>query len=641
MSVLRISEVTFGYGSPPLLQDTTLDIERGERVGLLGRNGVGKSTLLRLIAGELTPDSGSIAFESGARAAYLSQHVPSGLGGTIFDRVADGLGKFGADIATYHRLIRQAESSVLADHDQTLLEQCSARIGEKGSWETFHQIERTLAEMDLEEDDSFDSLSAGSKRRVLLARAITSKPDILLLDEPTNHLDIESIVWLQEFLLNCTGAVIFVTHDRTFLQALATRILELDRGRMFDFTLNYRSFLKHRDELLESEAKQQAQFDKKLAEEERWLRQGVKARRTRNAGRVRALMAMREERRSRRLQVSTVRMEAQEAGRSGQRVVLANEVSFSYDDRVIVSNFSTLICRGDRIGLIGPNGVGKTTLLRILMGHLTPASGTVKLGTQLAVAYFDQLRIQLDESKTVQESVADGRDTIDINGRARHILGYLQDFLFPPDRARMPVSVLSGGERNRLLLARMFSRPSNVLVLDEPTNDLDTETLELLEELLGDYAGTVFLVSHDRSFLNNVVTSTIAFEGKGTVKEYVGGYDDYLRQHRAVPRAVAPARSRSVSPVSTPATPAPRKLSFKERRELESLPQAIEELEARQNALHLKMADPGYHRQGADQIKAARTELERIEQELVAAYGRWEALECIASDLNGPGIPNT
>ena len=641
MSVLRIAEVTFGYGSPPLLEDTTLNIERGERVGLLGRNGMGKSTLLRLIAGELPPDAGSIALDSGARVTYLTQHVPSWLGGTIFDRVADGFAGIGADMATYHRLTQQAASSALTDHDRALLVKCADRLGEDHSWEKFHEVERTLSEMGLEGDHSFDSLSAGNKRRVLLARAIVGDPDILLLDEPTNHLDIESIVWLQDYLLRFTGTVIFVTHDRTFLQALATRIFELDRGRMFDFRLDYGTFLKHRNELLEAETKQEAQFDKKLAEEERWLRKGIKARRVRNVGRVRALEVMREERRSRRLRVGTVRMAAPEAGRSGQQVVLANAVTFAYGDRAIVSDFSTEICRGDRIGLIGPNGVGKTTLLRILMGHLTPTSGTVKLGTQLAVAYFDQLRQQLDESKTVRESVADGQDTITINGKTRHVLGYLQDFLFPPARAQMGVGVLSGGERNRLMLARMFARPSNVLVLDEPTNDLDTETLELLEELLGDYAGTVFLVSHDRSFLNNVVTSTIAFLGNGTVKEYAGGYDDYLRQHRAARRAVAPTVSKRGSPVSTPTTSAPRKLTFKEQRELESLPGTIEKLEARQNALHLKMADPGYHRQGADQIKAARSELELIQQELSAAYGRWEALEGVASALKGPGIPNT
>jgi ATP-binding cassette subfamily F protein uup len=631
MSVLRVADLTFGFGSPPLFQGTTLSIERGERVGLLGRNGVGKSTLLRLIAGELTPESGSIAFEPGARAAYLTQHVPTGLQGTIFERVADGLGAIGDAIGTYHRLSRKAAASRLTEGEQIQLERAGARLGETHSWEQLHRVERTLAEMQLEEDQLFDSLSAGRKRRVLLARAIVSSPDVLLLDEPTNHLDIDSIVWLEDYLLHFPGTVIFITHDRAFLQALATRVIELERGRLFDFTLDYAGFLRHRDELLEAEAKQQAQFDKKLAEEEIWLRKGIKARRKRNAGRAKALFAMREERRARRVQTGTVRMQAQEAARSGQRVVLADAVSFSYGDRAILRDFSAGIYRGDRIGLIGPNGVGKTTLLRILLGQLPPDSGTVKPGTQLAVAYFDQLRAQLDESKTVRESVADGQETIDINGKSRHVLGYLQDFLFPPDRARVGVGVLSGGERNRLLLARLFARPSNVLVLDEPTNDLDAETLELLEELLAEYSGTVFLVSHDRSFLNNVVTSTIAFEGNGVVREYAGGYDDYLRQRPAAPRPVSAAASRPPVPPSASAAPAPQKLSFKERRELESLPQRIEELEARQKQLHLDMADPGYHRQGAGRISAARSELEAIVRNLAEAYARWGLLEALAS----------
>jgi ATP-binding cassette subfamily F protein uup len=624
MSVLRVADVTFGFGSPPLLEGTTLSIERGERVGLLGRNGVGKSTLLRLIGGELAPESGTISFEPGARAAYLAQHVPSGLGGTIFERVAEGLGGIGEAIGTYHRLTRHAASSKLDDAEHDLLERAGARLGENDSWEKLHRVERTLAEMQMDGDEPFDSLSAGRKRRVLLARAIVGRPDVLLLDEPTNHLDIDSIVWLEDYLLHFPGTVIFVTHDRTFLQALATRVIELERGRLFDFKLDYASFLSHRDALLEAEAKEQAQFDKKLAEEERWVRKGVKARRKRNEGRVKALLAMREERRARRVQVGTVRMQAQEAERSGQRVVLADAVSFSYGDRPILRDFSAEICRGDRIGLIGPNGVGKTTLLRILLGELPPDSGTVKLGTRLAVAYFDQLRQQLDESKTVRDSVADGQETIDVNGTSRHVLSYLGDFLFPPDRARLGVGVLSGGERNRLLLARLFARPSNVLVLDEPTNDLDAETLELLEELLADYSGTVFLVSHDRSFLNNVVTSTIAFEGNGVVKEYAGGYDDYLRQRRAVPRPVVTAVSRPAVP---PSSSDLRKLGFNERRELESLPRKIEELEARQKQLHVDMAAPGYHRQGAGRINAARSELEAIERDLAAAYARWGVLE--------------
>jgi ABC transport system ATP-binding/permease protein len=625
MSVLRVAELTFGFGSQPLFEGTTLCIERGERVGLLGRNGVGKSTLLRLIARELSPESGSIALEPGARAAYLTQHVPSGLGGTVFERVAEGLEEIGEAVGTYHRLTRLAASSKLTAAEHALLERAVSRLGESNAWETLHQIERTLTEMGLDADHPFDSLSAGRKRRVLLARAIASAPDLLLLDEPTNHLDIESIVWLEDYLRHFPGTVMFITHDRAFLQTLATRVIELDRGRLFDFTLDYASFLRHRDELLEAEAKQEAQFDKKLAEEERWLRQGVKARRKRNEGRVKALLAMREERRARRVQIGTVRMQAQEAGRSGQRVVRAEAVNFSYGDRVILRDFSADIQRGDRIGLIGPNGVGKTTLLRILLGDLPPDSGTVQQGTQLAVAYFDQLRQELDETKTVRDAVADGQETIDVNGKSRRVLSYLQDFLFPPERSRLNVGLLSGGERNRLLLARLFARPSNVLVLDEPTNDLDAETLELLEELLADYSGTVFLVSHDRTFLNNVVTSTIAFEGNGVVKEYAGGYDDYLRHRPAALRPTAESRSEAAS--SPAPSTEPRKLGFNERRELETLPRKIEALEARQKQLHQDMADPSYHRQGADRITGARSELQSIERDLAAAYARWSALE--------------
>ncbi len=625
MSSLALSGLSFGYSSPPLLENVSLNIAHGERVGLLGRNGAGKSTLLRLLAGELTPESGTLRFEPGARIAYLTQEVPSGLGGSIFDRVADGLGPAGGALALYHRLHRQT----LTEADQVRLEEAVARLGENGGWEQLHRIERTLVEMQLDGDQLFDTLSAGRKRRVLLARAIVGKPDVLLLDEPTNHLDIDAIVWLQGFLLGYGGTVIFITHDRAFLQALATRIVELDRGRLFDFETDYETFLSRRDELLEAEARQQAQFDKKLAEEERWVRQGVKARRKRNEGRKRALIAMREERRRRRSEVGTVRFSAPEATRSGQRVVKADAVTFAYGERAIIREFSTEIGRGDRIGLIGPNGAGKTTLLRILLGELEPRSGTVQLGTRRQVAYFDQLRAQLDESKTVLESIAGGQEVLEINGQPRHLLGYLQDFLFTPERARMRVGMLSGGERNRLLLARLFTKPSNVLVLDEPTNDLDAETLELLEELLADYPGTVLLVSHDRAFLNNVVTSTIVVDPDGSVKEYAGGYDDYLQQRPAAPRAEA----RSAPPAEAPAVvpPAPRKLSFKEQRELEGLPKQIEDLEARQRELHERMAEPGWHRQGAERLSAATSELEQIERDLAAAYARWEALELVAS----------
>ncbi|MBI3857691.1 MAG: ATP-binding cassette domain-containing protein [Planctomycetes bacterium] len=622
MAILHVADLTFGFGTLPLIQNVTLSIEAGERVGLLGRNGVGKSTLLQLIAGELNPEAGAISLQPGTRVTYLAQTVPSNNEGTVFDKVAEGLGPLGDAVATQHRLSRRAEA------DPALLDQAVHRLSEEGGWDQLHRVERTLAEMGLNADDAFDTLSAGRKRRVLLARALVGGPDLLLLDEPTNHLDIDSIVWLEDYLLRFSGTLIFITHDRAFLQALATRVVELERARIFDFATDYRSFLRYRDELLESEAKREAQFDKKLAEEEIWLRKGMKARRKRNEGRVKALEAMRLERSRRRVRGGTVKLTAIEAERSGQRVVQAEGITFAYGTRPIVRDLSTEIYRGDRIGVIGPNGAGKTTLLRILLGDLQPQSGTVKLGARLAVAYFDQLRHELDERKTIRESVAPGQETVDVNGRSRNVLSYLKDFLFPPDRVGMGVGVLSGGERNRLLLARLFARPSNVLVLDEPTNDLDAETLELLEELLAEYPGTVFLVSHDRAFLNNVVTSTIAFEGDGVLKEYAGGYDDYLRQR---PKVLSPVAATSTKPTYTPTAPAQRKLSFKERRELEALPAKIEALEARQKQLHREMAEPDYHRQGAQKISAARSELSAIEQDLAASYARWEELDAVGA----------
>jgi len=621
MTAVLLADVTFGYGSPPQIERVTLNIEEGERVGLLGRNGVGKSTLPKLIAGELRPESGSVSLAPGAHAAYLAQDVPSGLAGTVFDRVADGLGSLGSTIADYHRLHRQAHP------DQVALDVAVHRRGEHHAWEKLRRVERILGDMDLDGDRLFDDLSAGRKRRVLLARALVDKPEILLLDEPTNHLDIDSIVWLQGYISRFEGTVVFITHDRTFLQTMATQVVELDRGRLFDFKGSYQNFLRHRDELLEGEARQEALFDKKLAQEEVWLRKGIKARRTRNEGRVRRLKEMRQERAVRRKQIGELKMTIQEGERSGARIVKADHVGFAYGDRVILENFNTEIMRGDRVGLIGPNGAGKTTLLRLLLGQLQPQTGTVQLGTQLEVSYFDQLRRQLDETKTVQESVGDGNESIVVNGNARHILSYLEDFLFSPDRARMGVGMLSGGERNRLLLARMFARPSNVLVLDEPTNDLDQETLELLEEILAEYSGTVFLVSHDRTFLNNVVTSTIAVEGNGNVREYAGGYDDYLRQRPVPLQTVQVPPSRPTAPVVAPVAAGLRKLSFKEKRELEELPGRIEALEARQKELHEQMADPAYHRQRADRISAANAELAKIVSDLEQAFARWGQLE--------------
>ncbi|MFG0333850.1 MAG: ATP-binding cassette domain-containing protein [Maioricimonas sp. JB049] len=632
MALLNINDVTFGFTQPPLLDGVTVNVERGERIGLVGRNGAGKSTLMRLINGELAPDDGNIVLEAGAKSAYLTQHVPAGDAGNIFDRIAEGAGPIAASISAFRRLDARAHDGGLTADEQAELEQVTAAINAAEAWDILPRIDRTLREMELEPDRTFDSLSAGMKRRVLLGRALVSEPDLLLLDEPTNHLDIEAILWLQNFLSRFAGTLIFVTHDRMFLQALATRIIEVDRGRLFDWTCDYATFLKRRDAMLAAEAEQQAQFDKKLAEEERWIRQGIKARRTRNEGRVRALKKMREERQARRQKVGTAKMQLQEADRSGRLVARVKNISFSYGEHPIVRDFSTTVFRGDRVGLIGPNGVGKSTLLKILLGQLEPDTGEVTLGTNLVVSYFDQLRGQLDETRSARDNIADGAEMVEINGQRRHVLGYLQDFLFSPERARTRVEYLSGGERNRLLLARMFASPSNLLVLDEPTNDLDAETLELLEELLGEYSGTVLLVSHDRAFLNNVVTSTVVFEGDGNLREYDGGYDDWLRQ-RPDPTSrtetkPATEKERKSDPSGTEAKPSrPRKLSFKEQRELETLPKRIEELEERQAELFARMADPSHYQQDGGSIAESKAELEQIQEELATAYERWELLE--------------
>jgi len=644
MALLSIKDVRFTFTHPVLLDGVTVNIERGERVGLVGRNGAGKSTLLKLIGGELKPDDGGVTLEAGARLASLTQHVPDAKGGSIFAQVSDGIPNIGGDIAEFRSLDLKSHTETLTADEQSRMDSTIERIGaEEHGWDALHSVERTLREMSLDPDQTFDSLSAGKKRRVLLARALVTEPDVLLLDEPTNHLDIDSILWLQDFLSRYSGTLIFVTHDRAFLQALANRIIEVDRGRLFDWTCDYATFLTRRDAMLEAEVQQQALFDKKLAEEERWIRQGIKARRTRNEGRVRALKELREVRKQRRDKVGKAKMQLQEAERSGMLVSKADNVSFAYDDQPIIRNLSTTVFRGDRIGLIGPNGVGKTTLLKVLLNELKPNSGTIRVGTNTSVAYFDQLRAQLEEDKSVRENIGDGSDYVLINGVRKHVVGYLQDFLFSPDRVQTRVSFLSGGERNRLLLARLFTKPANVLVLDEPTNDLDAETLELLEELLAQFSGTLLLVSHDRAFLNNVATSTFVFEGDGVIREFDGGYDDWLRQKSdSNDQAAALAKSErkyqdsgsatasatETSPASTPkATAKPRKLSFKEQRELETLPKRIEEIENRQQELHALMADPSFYQKPREEIAAATQELEQLEEELLEKFDRWESLE--------------
>ena len=635
MALVNIRNVQLGFGGPALLDGLDLAIERGERICLLGRNGAGKSTLMKLIAGELKADDGEYSVQQGALITRLTQEVPEGIQGSVFDVVASGLGELGELVRRYHEL----SARLASEGGDKLLDQLSRvqhELEAADGWQSEQRVETVISKLSLDPDIPFAALSGGLKRRVLLARALVQAPDLLLLDEPTNHLDIASIDWLEEFLLNYEGTLLFVTHDRMFLRRLATRIIELDRGRLTDWPGDYDNFLRRKAEMLNAEEKANARFDKKLAQEEVWIRQGIKARRTRNEGRVRALKAMRDERRQRRERTGNVSMNLQQAERSGKLVIEAEHISYAWDGKPIVRDFSTTIMRGDRIGVIGPNGAGKTTLLNLLLGKLDPDSGTVRHGTRLEVAYFDQLRAQLDDDKSVLDNVADGSDKVEINGRSKHVISYLQDFLFTPDRVRQPVSALSGGERNRLLLARLFSRSANLLVMDEPTNDLDVETLELLEELLLDYQGTLLLVSHDRVFLNNVVTSTLVFEGKGRVNEYVGGYDDWLSQ-RKMSSPESPAKSESAGTGQAKPAPVraqksdtagkPKKLSYKDQRELDALPKRIEELEGELEQLQMTLADPAFYKRSPEEQAETQRQLQATEAELNEAYGRWEALE--------------
>ncbi len=601
MALLSLQKVSISFGGPLLLDEVSLQIERGERVCLLGRNGEGKSTLLKLINGELRPDSGDIARQKGLCTAYLSQEIPRELNGTVLEIVHDGL------------------KNVDRSHAKRDIDQ---------DWKKGHQVEKVISLMQLDANAEFEVLSSGLKRRVLLARGLVCKPDILLLDEPTNHLDIASIDWLEEFLLRYEGTIFFVTHDRMFLKRIAKRIVELDRGNLADWECDYETFLLRKQAVLDAEEKQWSTFDKKLAKEEVWLRQGIKARRTRNEGRVRELERMRTLRKKRRALTGTVRMQTQEAERSGMKVIKVENLGYGYDNTPVIKGLSTTIMKGDKVGIIGPNGAGKSTLLRLLLGELTPQQGTVQHGTHLQIAYFDQLREQLQEDKSVFYNVGDGNDFITLNGKQQHVIGYLQKFLFSPERARTNVSVLSGGERNRLLLARLFTRPANVLVMDEPTNDLDVETMELLEELLLEYKGSLLLVSHDRTFLNNVVTSTIVFEGEGEINEYIGGYDDWLRQGKLIEKN---RKKRTQLKTDRPDknTERPRRLNYKEQRELATLPQRIEELEEEQNQLYQTVSDPLFYQKGNDEAAIIRTRLSTLNSELDNAYQRWEILETL------------
>lgn len=593
MAILELKNITLALGGPAILQDVNLRVEKGERISLLGRNGEGKTTLLRLLSGEIKADSGEIVKKQGLRIGYLPQEVPLALKGQVQEVVAAGL----------------------AEHQP-----------DAGTWEISNQVEQVLTRAGLKAEAEFSTLSAGNKRRVLLARAMVIDPDILLLDEPTNHLDIDAIKWLEDQLTRFQGTLFFVTHDRAFLRVAARRIIELDRGRLRDWTCDYETFLVRRDDVLQTEKNQWAEFDRKLAEEEVWIRKGVRDRRTRNEGRVKALLAMRQERQLRRQQSSEARIQLQDSEQSGRLVIRTRNLGFSWPDQVMVKDLNTMIMRGDKVGILGPNGSGKTTLLRLLLGELQPTSGEIQTGTRLQVAYFDQQRAQLDETKTVLENVSEGNSTITFNGRPMHIITYLQNFLFPPDRARSPITHLSGGERNRLLLARLFTQPANLLVLDEPTNDLDLETLELLEEILVEFEGTMLLVSHDREFLDNVTTHTLALEGGGQVTETVGGYSDWERVSMSAKQADRPKKK---SGKAKPKAEQPRRLTYKEKKELETLPAQIEKLEEEQAQIHEQLADPKLYQEAGDKVATLKARLGDIETELTRGYARWEELESL------------
>ena len=595
MPLVALDRVAVAFGHLPLLDEIAFQVDAGERIAIIGRNGTGKSTLLQILSGDLQPDSGLVLRQPGARVARLVQDVPLSTDRTVADVVGEGLGALDA-------------------HDE---------------WQRHHQADMIMTRLELPPAAIVDSLSGGWKRRVLLARALVGQPDLLLLDEPTNHLDIEAITWLESFLAEYRGAVVFVTHDRAFLERLATRIVELDRGRLTSWPGDYATFERKKEEWLANEELSNAKFDKKMATEEVWLRRGVKARRTRDEGRVKALMAMRADRAERRSRIGTVRLQIEQADASGKMVFEAQDVSFAFASGLpVVRNFSARVMRGDRIGLIGPNGAGKTTLLRLLLGELAPTEGEVRRGANVQVAYYDQQREQLDPDRTVVDTIGDGNDTVTVNGQPRHVHGYLQDFLFSPERARSPVRALSGGERNRLLLARLFTRPANVLVLDEPTNDLDLETLELLEQQLVDWPGTLLLVSHDRRFLDNVVTSTFGFEGKGKVEEYVGGYEDYVRQKQR-PTSTAPPASSRQAEVTARQPAKKKKRTFKEEREYKDLPDRIHALEEEQQRLQAQLADPDFYKKAGSEIQAAVDRTAQIDRELHEAMSRWDVLDSI------------
>ncbi len=632
MALIGMQDVSFGFGGQPILEHLNFQVEPGERICLLGRNGVGKTSLMRLISGEFEPESGVITKASSLVVTCLSQVVPDKIKGTVFDIISEGFGSRGKLLSECH----QISHDVAADpHNKSLLKKLETlqhRLDIEDGWQLNRYVEMIAEKIKLDVEAKIENLSAGMKRRVLLAQAIVREPDILMLDEPTNHLDIEAIMWLEDFLSKYEGTFIFVSHDRAFVKKLATRIIELDRGELRSFNCNYETYLSRKEALLEDEKVRNALFDKKLSQEEVWIRKGIKARRTRNEGRVQALMKMREERKQRRELTGAVRMQIQDAQLSGRLVIDAKNIAFGYKtDELIIKDFSAQIMRGEKIGIIGPNGSGKTTLLRVLLKKLEVQQGNLRHGTNLDIAYFDQLHAQLDYKKSVYENIADGNETVVINGSPRHIIGYLQDFLFTPIQSRNAVANLSGGERNRLLLAKMFAKSSNVLVLDEPTNDLDIDTLDLLEEFLLNYPGTVLLVSHDREFLNNVVTSIFAFEGNGYIKEYVGGFDDWLRQSNKIQENQQ--KQEKASPKKTrqkETTDKPRRLSYQEKKELVKIPELIESLEAEQKQLHDDMMKPDFYKNSSE-AAAVNLRLKELSEQLEKTYARWQMLDELQS----------
>jgi len=629
MPLLRLNKVSLAFGHRALLDAADLEVFRGERVCLVGRNGEGKSSLMRLLSGEVAPDDGECWIRPAMRVAYLAQEIGMDCDDTVFDVVAAGLSGLGQLISDYHRTATELEQ---ADNPAALhrLSELQQALEAANGWQLEQRVETVLSRLDLDSEAVFHSLSGGWRRRVMLARALVCEPDILLLDEPTNHLDIEAITWLEEFMLDYAGALLFISHDRAFVRRLSTRIIELDRGQLSSWPGSYDEYVRRKAEQLEVEARHNALFDKKLSQEEAWIRQGIKARRTRNEGRVRALQALREAHRQRRNRTGSARLALDGGEQSGKQVFEAEAVSLSFGGNRVIDNFSTTILRGDRVGIIGPNGAGKSTLIKLLLGELQPDSGQVRRGTRQQVAYFDQQRELLNADKSVMDNVADGSQHVVVNGRDRHVASYLRDFLFPAERLQSPVSTLSGGERNRLLLARLFAKPANLLVMDEPTNDLDVETLELLEELLMDYQGTLLLVSHDRAFLDNVVTSTLVFEGAGVIGEYVGGYTDWLRHSTAASKAAAGSHHNETSVKAGPGEAAalkPKKLSYKEQRELDALPEKIGELEALQAQLQTAIGDPGFYQQPHEQVNEIVERLQAVEEELTDCFARWEVLE--------------